>query len=79
MIKFRLILASMILTCALAASAAADGIIHTGSPAPQPPPPPAPTSFAGDPAEDEETDGPSAVELATAAALDLLRQALSLF
>jgi hypothetical protein len=71
--------ASFVLVCVLALSASADGIIHTGTP--PPPPPAASTSDGGQPttveyAADEEI---SLLEAATAVALDLLRNALTIF
>ena len=70
--------ASFVLVCILAVGAAADGIIHTGTP--PPPPPPQTASSPDDPAEDAEvTEEPSIIEAATAAALNILQNALTLF
>lgn len=72
--------ASFVLVCVLALSASADGIIHTGTP-PPPPPAPARTSDGGQPipAEDVTDEETSLLEAAAAVALDLLRNALTIF
>ncbi|MCA1614906.1 MAG: hypothetical protein LC800_12385 [Acidobacteria bacterium] len=69
--------ASFVLVCILAAGASADGIIQTGTP----PPPPPTNSSSDEPADAEEPTGEDAsiIEAATAAALDILQNALTLF
>lgn len=71
--------ASFVLVCVLALSASADGIIHTGTPPPPPPPPI--NSESAEPAASAEATGeePSIFEAATAAALAMLRDVLTLF
>jgi hypothetical protein len=74
------LIASAVLTLALAATTAAgDGIIHTGL---TPPPPPATTSSVTDetPSEGEATEGETtALDLVVEAALNCLQGALTLF
>lgn len=71
--------ASFVLVCILAVGASADGIIHTGTP---PPPPPQKTgSSPEEPTDTEEPtdEAPSIFEAATDVALNMLRDALTLF
>lgn len=69
---------SFVLVCVLALAVSADGIIHTGTP---PPPPPRVNSVSEEPPVEEEieADDVSVYEAATAAALDMLRHAITLF
>lgn len=68
---------SFVLVCVFALAVSADGIIHTGTP---PPPPPRVNSVSEEPpAEEIEADDVSVYEAATAAALDMLRHAITLF
>ncbi len=80
--SFRAPLATFALICVLSVVAVGDGIIQTGTP-PPPPPTPQPQTFGPTtepiPPTEEAGGEPSAIELATTAALDILRQALSLF
>lgn len=80
--RFQSLLASFVLTVALAASAAAgDGIIHTGSPTASPTPPPAnQTSDTGDGVVETETaEGETtALDLFFEAAFDCLSGAFTL-
>lgn len=69
--------ASFVLVCVLALSAAADGIIHTGTP--PPPPPPQINSVSEEPAEESAGEESSVFETATSVALGFLRDALTLF
>ena len=78
--------ATLMLICALSFSAAADGIIQTGSSTPPPPPPTQSTPQSGDEMnsgetrQGETTEGEtSALEEAAAVALDFLRHVFTLF
>ncbi len=73
--------AALVLTLVMSAAAIADGTIHTGTPPPPPPPPPMIKSESAAPAAPEAVTGeePSIFEAATAAALNMLRDMLTLF
>ena len=78
--QLRQLSAALVLTLVMSAAAIADGTIHTGTPPPPPPPPPI-NSESAEPAASAEATGeePSIFEAATAAALAMLRDVLTLF
>ncbi|HLL77761.1 MAG TPA: hypothetical protein VK421_21060 [Pyrinomonadaceae bacterium] len=78
--RFQSLLASLLLTFAIAAGAAArDGIIHTGSPAAQPTPTPSSVENEGPAGGDSAQGETTTFDLLFEAAFDCLNATLTLF
>ena len=71
--------ATLLLVCALALNAAADGIIQTGTPPPPPPPAASPAQIEEETAAETAEGEATVLESAAAVALDFMCDLLTIF